>query len=543
MSRTRIFPIVLGALGMVATLPANATTFTIAAPGPHIELDWSACPGTWVGPLTHAIASRAQCSTVTAPLDHAAPDGRTAQIGIIRIRAADMARRAGSIFFNSGGPGEHPGVPLVSMAQQWAGMPSTRELGERYDLVAVIPRGLVGSEAVQCVTGMPRRVPVLPWNDNPDDWQLIHDEAQSIVDACAAEEHARYINTEQHVHDMDLVRRALGDERLNFYGISYGGTAGAWYASIFPEHIDRMLLDSSIDFTRDFRTAARIAANARHRVFHDGVVEPLLDDPVRYGLGNDRDGLFKAIVNLPTQLRTARVPLESPQAFAAALHVADILRVDNPPTLRAMSSLLRRPFVDDADLDNDMHMEARRVASKIYEAPLLPRFNLGPDGDSVRLLVACNDSVWNRNDEAIYIEAREDALRYTSAAGDDILEELVCTRWGGPNARRPSLAHLQHTSPFLLIQSDKDTATPLTGAARIVDRFENARLLLVRDSRQHGVLNTGLSPCAEETAARYLLTGSLPVSDSRVLACAVDRPPGALPEPVTEPLPSEVDEP
>jgi hypothetical protein len=312
-----------------------------------------------------------------------------------------------------------------------------------------------------------------------------------------------------------------------------------------------MLLDSSMDFTRDYRMAARAALEARQRAFHEKAVAPLLAQHARYGLGNDAAAVAAAIDALPSRVRQARIRMESPQDLAATLHVAALLRSDDPPSFESMSKLLRRPLVrGDALLDHRLRMDALWVASKVYEAPAEASFETSPEGDAVRTVVPCNDMAWTRGDDAIRATAGRDATRYLGASGEEILEELVCARWGGPSARTPPLDNLGRV-PFLLVHSDNDTSTPLSGASRILDRFASARLLLVRDSRLHGVFNFNLSPCVESTAAHYLLTGDLPASPSRTLACdgaqghPEDAPPGATAastRPVAVPAPARHDE-
>jgi len=102
---------------------------------------------------------------------------------------------------------------------------------------------------------------------------------------------------------------------------------------------------------------------------------------------------------------------------------------------------------------------------------------------------------------------------------------------GAGHARRPDLSRLGLAAPFLLIQSEKDTSTPLVGAQHILREFANARMLLVRGSDLHGVFNFTNSSCIERTAAHYLLTGDLPAPASRAFSCddIFDRPVDALP--------------
>jgi pimeloyl-ACP methyl ester carboxylesterase len=420
-----------------------------------------------------------------------------------------------------------------------------RRLADRYDLVAVIPRGLVGSGAYRCEGDQPLPHAFLPTHPDDANWQLVVEEALATVNACTAPPQARYVNTEQHAHDMDMVRRALGDERLHFYGISYGGMVGAWYASIYPTHTGRLLLDSPMDFIHGYRSAALLALVARQRAFTENVVAPLLRDPARYGLGESADTVATAIDDLPARAREAWVrQLDSPARLAAALRVAGWLDSDNPPTLESMTRFIdRATFSSDQGLDRRLRLEAGQLARQLYAVSSADSPG-EPEGDFVRIAMGCNDVPWPRSEAEIRESSRRYAGRFFDFIGDETLEELTCSRWGGPTARQPDLTALGRASPFLLIQSEKDTSTPLTGASHVLDAFANARMLLVRGSSLHGVFNFTTSSCIERTAARYLLTGALPVTRSRAFACdeffanPLDALPGSTP-PAVEPSPMD----
>lgn len=539
---------------LAAALPlAPPTTHAHATPPSPA---WATCPEAWVGASSGVLGDRLQCATMRMPLDHRAPDHRGIDVGVVRIRAAVPAAREGAIFFNKGGPGAHPGRLLRSMAEGWTRTDATdaqdgdkRRLAERFDLVAVIPRGLVGSESIHCLTGLPPRYPFLPTHLSDDAWQLLLDEARSIAEACGAHRNARFVNTEQHAHDMDTVRRALGDARLHFYGISYGGTVGAWYAAMYPNHVGRLLFDSSMDFSHDYRTALQLSLAARQVAFTRDVSGPLLAATARYGLGDDATAISTRITALPALAREAwGWQLDSPARLAAALHLAGWLGTDSARTLAAMRRRINQEtFASDILVGRQIRRHAGELATELHTPPpTRPTFTIGPDGDSVRILMSCNDSAWTRSEVQVRESLARDAARYLHFTGDETLEEATCLRWGGPSARLPDLSVLERAPPFLLIQSENDTSTPMTGGQFIIARFPNARMLLVRHSDVHGVFNFTNTGCVERAAARYLLTGSIPASPSRIVGCEAvagvpaDALPGGPRPPAPEPQPVEL---
>jgi pimeloyl-ACP methyl ester carboxylesterase len=515
------------------------------------QIAWTSCPPTLVGPGAAALGDRLQCGTLRAPLDHVAPDGRQIDVAVVRVRAMSPRRRQGAIFFNKGGPGANPAALLRSIAVGWSRTAADdprdgakRLLAERFDLVAVIPRGLEPGWALRCVTGLPPRHAFLPTHLDDANWQLAIEDAQAVADACTAVPEARYASTEQHVHDMDMVRRILGDATLNFYGISYGGKVGAWYAAIYPAHTGRMLLDSSMIFTHDFRTALEASLNARRAFFLDEVLAPLLKAPLHYGL-TDPLSVSEAVETLPARARAAWFHvLDQPDRLAAALRLSEWIRQDGISGAREFDARIRRAtFSPDPDTHRAIRWAATQLASLyVKPRPTTPQFNMGQDGDSVRQAVACNDSTWYLSDVQIRAMAERNAAAYLINDGEEILEQLVCRRWGTPGARQPDLEPLAHVPPFLLLQSEKDTATPMAGAKAILARFGNARLLVAKGSAVHGLFNFTASACVERAAARYLLDGTVGVDEaSRTLDCDAKpiHPLADLPAPVPTPtLPS-----
>src|SRR6185369_7776998 len=56
-----------------------------------------------------------------------------------------------------------------------------------------------------------------------------------------------FVGTNSIVRDMDLLREALGDDKLTYLGFSYGTFLGAIYADTFPERVRALVLDGALD--------------------------------------------------------------------------------------------------------------------------------------------------------------------------------------------------------------------------------------------------------------------------------------------------------
>lgn len=199
-----------------------------AAPAAPTGLTWGPCP------VGSGAAGTADCTDIEVPRDHADPDGPTITLTMSRIPAT--GERRGVIAGNPGGPG---GDALGMFADADAGTPEATgrivlppDVREHYDLVAVEPRGLTWGTPLDCpVTAAPGVT------------------AGDLRAACESTDpgYVGTVTTDNTARDLDVARRALGEDRLNLYGVSYGGPLMATYATLFPGHTDRVLLDSSVD--------------------------------------------------------------------------------------------------------------------------------------------------------------------------------------------------------------------------------------------------------------------------------------------------------
>ncbi|MFF3227979.1 alpha/beta fold hydrolase [Nocardia suismassiliense] len=186
-----------------------------------------------------------ECATISAPRDHRDPAAGTIELALIRTRSADPAKRLGSLVYNPGGPGGSGLETVAGVATRFA------PLLEHYDLVSWDPRGVGRSSAVVCSDGaLPERVP-----RTDAEWTAIDTSSREFTDSCVAASGPLlpHIGLFDSARDIDLVRAAVGDDKLNYLGVSYGGQLGAAYATLFPERVGRMLLDAPGTPLRTFR--------------------------------------------------------------------------------------------------------------------------------------------------------------------------------------------------------------------------------------------------------------------------------------------------
>jgi pimeloyl-ACP methyl ester carboxylesterase len=208
-------------------LPIALVALLLAAPAAASDLHWRDCDGGF------------QCATAKVPLDYAKPHGRTVRLAVIKHPALDQVHRIGSLFLNPGGPGGS-GIEFVRTAP-----PPAFGLLARFDWIGWDPRGVGDSRpSTDC-----RPVPFVPMTPATLDIPRLLTTSRELARACLTRD-PRFlasVNTGNAARDLDRLRAAVGDARLNYIGMSWGGMLGETYASLFPGRARALLLDSPVD--------------------------------------------------------------------------------------------------------------------------------------------------------------------------------------------------------------------------------------------------------------------------------------------------------
>ena len=234
-------------------------------------LAWGSCQqylsresdGNWLA-YAAALGERLQCADVKAPLDYQQPQGAQISLSMMRVLAAEAPHKKPNLFFNPGGPGEDGQKWSLAYASLLAnGRKDTalgslyREMSESYNFVGFSPRGVGASTNIACF-GNERvyETDETKWGGTPENIRRLTDYAHYTASNCQKNPVAAHIHTEATARDMDLMRHLLGDEKLHYYGISYGTWLGMWYAGLFPEKVGPMVIDSNMNFSKSIHDAS-----------------------------------------------------------------------------------------------------------------------------------------------------------------------------------------------------------------------------------------------------------------------------------------------
>lgn len=471
----------------VAGLAASGLALTptaVAAPTPATQdIKWEKCTEEPLKGLG------ADCGFVEAPLDYDKPDGEKIQIAVSRIAHKSTEQDyLGPILVNPGGPGGS-GLAMSSI-----GARVPHKAGERFDWIGFDPRGVGASKpALTCDKNVfaPVRPGYLPTDPIIEQTNL--DRAKSYADKCAQSGGAllEHIKTTDTVRDMDTIRRALGVEKINYYGFSYGTYLGQVYATMFAEHLGRVVFDGVVDHRNVWYKAnlnQDVAFEKGIRIFFDWVAQ--YDSTFKLG----KTGLEVMARYYADQRALAHSPAGG---VVGGSEFADLF-------LPAGYSQRRWDGIARAWSNWAVKGDVEGLKAKYNEAN-------GPGDDNgyaMYLGTQCSDvqwprkwSTWERDNWRTFI----DAPFYTWA---NAWYNASCLYWGAKPGT-PVEINAENAPPVLLINEVLDGATPFSGALEARRILPGSSLISVPEGTTHSNSLRGNS-CVDDRIAEYLTTGRLP---------------------------------
>ncbi|WP_407111086.1 alpha/beta hydrolase [Streptomyces sp. DSM 116494] len=451
-------------------------------------MDWGRCEATGSEP---APGGDWQCATLQVPLDWAEPDGPTIGLALIRAEATGDDR-LGSLLFNFGGPGGSG----VSMMPSYA--PAVSALHERYDLVSWDPRGVAASEGVRCrddkdIAAAESSVDGTP--DTPAEERTYLQDAADFGKGCqeAAGKLMAHVSTTDTARDMDRIRQALGDDRLNYFGISYGTELGGVYAHLFPRKVGRLTLDAVVDPTAD--TAGH--AKNQTRGFQTALNNYLKST------GRDPGQGSREIAELLDRIDAEPLPTSSSgRELTQSLALTGIvLPLYSKTSWPALTSAL------EAAEDGD-GSELLALADGYNERDASGRY--GTTTHSQRVISCLDDKQRPTVEETreLLPEFEEISPVFGSFLGWDTAG--WCHDWPVPGQFDTPEVSAPGAAPILVVGNTGDPATPYEGARKMADELgEGVGVMLTWKGEGHGAYGSG-SDCVDSTVNAYLLDGTVP---------------------------------
>ncbi len=489
--------------GLAACNPRQVGLPGSPAPPPAAPLPWHACGGALAG-------DGLECATLAVPLDYAHPDGPT--IGIALDRMAASGPRIGSLLVNPGGPGASGLSFLPDLVLE---LPGT--VLSHFDIVGFDPRGVGASAPVTCATG-----PQLDSYLGVDGAPVTPAGVRALVgaDSTLAKECRAgtgpvlaHVGTVDAARDMERIRIAVGDAKLNYLGFSYGTFLGATYAQEYPTHIRAMVLDGaedpSLSAIASVDTQAA-AVDAELASFFDWCATPA--NACAWKPAGGRPAMRAAVVALVAQVRLH--PLVVPGSGAAGSTAGAARSVGPNQVLLGIAESLYDP-ASWPGLGDDLHQASRGDGSG-----LLSSFDSYEDrssnGQYDNLLVAndavsCEDGPWPT---AAQIQADAPAAAAVAPVFGlaNLYSGLLCTVWPYPPTDHPQAIAAPGAPPIVVVGSTGDPATPYRWAQALASQLSKG-VLLTRVGNGH----TGyvFSACIRAAVDTYLVDLQPPAGGTR----------------------------
>jgi pimeloyl-ACP methyl ester carboxylesterase len=473
-------------------------------PGQAARAQWGECRVTGsTGDDVPKLPAGAQCGKLVVPVDYAKPDGASATLALIRFPAT--GQKIGSLIINPGGPGESGVDAAVSLLDT---LPA--DIRQRFDLVGFDPRG-VGSSTpeLRCNsdadTDALRADPQVDYS--PAGVAHIEDTEKKYVQRCVDRMGKGFlanIGTANVVKDLDALRAALGDDKLNYLGYSYGTRIGSAYAEAYPDKVRAMILDGAIDpdadpvqanidqaagFQKAFDAYAADCAKsptcplgtdpAKAVDVYHGLVDPLVgkpaatSDPRGLGYGDAITGTFTAMY--------------SPDIWRHLTTGLTELTQGRGDTLLAMS---------DAYMDRDEHghysnaNDALTAINCVDDPPITDRATVIDQDRRVRQVAPF--------------------MSYGQFTGDAPLDD--CAFWPVPPTSKPHQASAPGLPPVLVVSTTNDPATPYQAGVDLAKELGGG--LLTYGGTQHTVTFEG-DTCVDKYAVAYLTDLAMPPQDAK----------------------------
>lgn len=487
-----LVPVLLAAIALLVT-SCTSDKDPVRPPAPTLDpyyrqtLSWGPCDGYPGG--EELGAAGIECARVLVPIDYGKPDGDTARIAISRLRATGA--RVASLLTNPGGPG----APGLALPRALAKSP----VAERLDVIGMDVRGLGAStphvscrSAAEFETGQR----VLGRTDPLAEIDQVEEENEDYANSCARRTGLtllQHVGTVDVARDMDVVRAALGEQKLTYFGGSYGTRLGSTYAELFPDRVRAMVLDAPVDPTTNIGDEVITAAGFQ-QAFDAYAADcakapdcPLGTDPKK---ANEN---YRALVG-PLIQRPMR------GLDYGAVITATIAALYHPSSWPDLT----KGLTDLAKGSGD----TLRGEARVYN---------DASSDDVHRAVFCLEEV-RVTDRAVAADivrrSRSAAPAFDDGMGKPQASAPLdaCAFWPVPPTAQPHVPKVAGLPKVVVVAATGDPATPYPGAVTLAKTLGAA--LITYEGTQHGAAFEGIA-CVDQPVAKYLIDLTAPAEGLR----------------------------
>ena len=444
-------------------------------------------------------------ASLRVPLHYARPGGRTITLALSRVAAtAPASQQQGDLLVNPGGPGAS-GLGLAASVADGL----SPGVAADYNIIGFDPRG-VGSSvpALSCdpsfFSGV--RPDYIPSGAAAE--RTLISRARSYAADCEKRDGwlLPYMTSQDAARDMDSIRAALGVPKISYFSYSYGTYLGQVYATLFPHHLRRMVLDSTVD-----PTGAWYADNIAQDYAFEGRMEAFFAGPAAhnatYGLGGTRNAVdqawYRARARLQAHPVDGRIGADDFDDTFLAGGYSNALW----PVAGALAAYLHNGVTSQLVSqyrDEGVQGENEFGSTTRWSAVTSTGRGTGPSGTPAP--AGCT--------------GRRRSRPGTTPGSTPPARSGRC---GGPHPLQIKGAGLPG---ILMLQGTLDAATPYAGAQAAHRLLPSARMVVVEGGGNHGQsLAEPPNTCVYGDLNRYLATGALPNRPGLVNATCPALPP------------------
>ena len=462
---------------------------TRASATPTLQLTWSTCDKTF------------ECSQLQVPATYAHPSQGTLNISVIELRAT-KPNPIGDIVLNPGGPGAS-GISFLTGSVQSFPL----SLRQNFNLVSFDPRGVGASDPVNCTNaaGMRALVALNPSPTTNAQINQVIGGVKSFIKGCQQEtpsfilDNVSTLNT---VRDLDRLRIALGEPKLNYFGFSYGTYIGELYVKLFPQNFRTMVLDGVVD-----PALATSTSNLQQAV---GFQRDLQDFyswcPTNATCKTEfPKGVKVALTGLLSSFQSGA----SVKAHLATLYGGTVTVNYGVLTTAVAASLYSNQQWPDLAkaIATAYQGNGNLLAAVAYSYAGLQQNGTYTNMTAANIATGCED---NRAPTTI-AQYKALAIKMAAAApvfgASEAWGTITCTYWPVKPISSPAPIANHARSSILVVGSTGDPATPYSGAVHVAKELGNAVLLTRTGSGHTGYL---FSSCVRTWTDNYFMTTALP---------------------------------
>jgi pimeloyl-ACP methyl ester carboxylesterase len=444
----------------------------------------------------HGCGAGYQCSSLTVPIDYSSPSGATMSVAVIRKRSSGSHR--GSLIVNPGGPGAS-GVDFARNCSS-----CFRGLTTHYDLVGFDPRGVGGSKPIRCLptAQLTTYFNLPPYPTTDAQRAQAFKAAKALADGCWKRNgsYLEHVGTIDAARDMDVLRQALGDKKLTFYGASYGTYLGAKYAQLFPTHIRALVLDGAVNPAENTINADITQAGGFETDLRDFIAWCVRNSGCP--LGGSSSAAYKSLADLAA--RVAAHPESSggrvlgPGLFWIGL-AAGFYESSNWPYLR--TALHNAQQGDGLGMLSFSDLITDRRSDGTYS-------NLQESNTAINCIDRDSPKTISSYDAA----AKQAAKSAPHFGPEIVFGSLPCAYWHVPPVEVAHPVHAPTAPAIVVIGTTHDPATPYVDSQRLAEQLPAVLVTFVGDG--HTAYLRGTS-CLSSLINNYMLALKVPPKGSQ----------------------------